>query len=413
MFRTKSILRKIHTWPAYLFLGFILIATTEKKSLVNNRHQDQSITIVQDTATVFVRAGDTQLMSKNVLGNSMDGEVYDINGDDLLDVVLAMEFERNVVLINQGNGVLMDESDKRFPNTIKDSEDIAMADFDQDGDIDFIFVCEDDRKNEYFTNKGGGYFEDNSSALPVDGISNVVETADINKDGYVDLFIGNQGQNYVLVNYNQGHFMDETALRLPENKAITQDLGLKDIDGDGDLDIIEANEDYNRILINYGKGFFKDESEKRLPWVNDQTREVELADIDNDGDLDIFFANVNFRGFGNPQNRLLLNDGKGFFTEITSTALPKSDFLTVGAKFYDIDDDGYVDLINGNGRNGQQLMVLINDGNGIFHDQTSVFFPEMDCFTFDFLFGDFNEDGRKDVYISNFRGPDILLYRNK
>ncbi len=360
---------------------------------------------------VYNNVSQTNLNSSNLGNNSMDGEALDIDNDGDIDMIIAMEFRRNVILINDGTGVLNDESNARFPNAVHDSEDIAIADYDKDGDVDIIFVSEDDETNEYYKNNGDATFSDTSNLLKVTGTSNVVETADFNNDGYADLLIGNRGQNFLLINDGTGEFNDETVTRLPGGTATTQDLEVKDVNGDTHLDIIEGNETNNRILINNGSGVFTDESSTRLPDVNDQTREVELADIDNDGDLDLFFANVDFGGIGNPQNRLLLNDGAGVFTEITGTGVPQSAFRTVGATFFDINGDGYVDLLSGNRFNNLSNLVLINDKNNKFNDSTSDYFPQLSAYPFDFVLADFNKDGLTDIYFCNFQGTDILLLR--
>ncbi len=341
----------------------------------------------------------------------MDGESIDIDNDGDIDMILAMEFKKNIILINDGSGVLQDQSDIRFPKTVHDSEDIAIADFDNDGDLDIVFVSEDDQTNEYYLNDGNATFTNTYKRIHVTGISNVVETTDFNNDGFADLIIGNRGQNFLLINNRKGGFLDETDLRLPGGNQTTQDIELKDIDGDNDLDIIEANETNNRILLNNGIGIFTDETALRLPNIDDQTREVELADIDNDGDLDLFFANVDFGGMGNPQNRLLLNDGTGKFEDITHAALPQSSIRTVGASFIDINLDGYPDIISGNRFNELDNIVLINDKKLKFHDKTKYYFPELNTYPFDFQYADFNNDGLTDIYICNFRGEDMLLSR--
>ena len=280
--------------------------------------------------------------------------------------------------------MLVDESNTRFPGSRHDSEDIAVADFDGDGDIDIVFVSEDDQTNEFYVNNGGGVFTSDGARIPVSGTSNAVETTDLNNDGNYDLIIGNSGQNFILINDGSGSFVNETSERLPSNGYTTQDVDLADVDGDGDLDIVEGNETFNRILINDGSGIFTDETASRLPDVNDQTREVDLGDIDNDGDLDIIFANVDFGGFGDPQNRLLENDGNGVFTEITASNLPESNFRTVDIDFADINRDGFLDILSGNRWNGMSQLVLINDGTGSFTDQTTNFFPTMNIYTFDY-----------------------------
>lgn len=358
----------------------------------------------------YIDVTKSHLKSSALHNNTMDAAAIDIDNDGDLDLVLAMEYVENVILINDGKGVLSDESSIRLPRIKHDSEDIAVADFDKDGDYDLVFVSEDDKVNEYYENIGNGYFESRAHRIPVTGTSNTVQTADFNNDGFMDLLIGNAGQNYLLLNTGKGYFKDDTKSRLPKNYATTQDLALADLDGDGDLDIIEANETYNRILLNNGFGVFIYASAKRLPSVNDQTRDVEVGDIDGDGDLDILFSNVDFGNIGNPQNRLLLNDGKGVFEETTNISLPQSDFRTVDSNFVDMNGDGFLDILSGNRFNGNKTLVLINDGNSHFSDQTTSYFPSLNMYVFDFVTADFNGDGMLDIYLCGFRGSDRLLF---
>lgn len=359
-------------------------------------------------STFFKDVSGTHLDSNALEQNSMAGNAIDIDQDGDMDMIVACEFCPNILLINDGNGGLTDVSDERFPQTNHDSEDMAISDFDDDGDLDIFFVSEDDQINEYFENKGNAYFQVKPEVIPRHGISNAIKHADLNNDGLSDLVVGNAGQNFIFINH-AGTFKDESENRLPENAYTTQDLELVDLDQDGDLDLIEANETYNRILINDGKGSFVYD-QNRLPAVNDQTRDVEVGDVDGDGDEDIFFSNVDFGGVGNPQNRLLLNDGNGFFSEVTDQ-IPLSDFRTVDSNLYDLDNDGDLDLLVGNRFNGLSMMVLINDGQANFKDQTGFWLPEMNVYPFDFQIADFNGDGKKDLYFCNFRGADKLLLR--
>ncbi len=267
-------------------------------------------------------------------------------------------------------------------------------------------------------NNGNGTFSDAGDRIPVTGTSNSVVVFDINTDGAPDILIGNKGQNRILINDGKGNFRDETAKRFGTFSDVTQDLTLADIDNDGDQDLLVANEGKNSILINTGNGFFEDQSTKRLPYRKEaeETREVVVADIDNDGDLDILYGNVAaFVPGALRQNRLLLNDGKGVFTDITGTHLPKDDNRCFGVAFLDIDGDGDQDIVTGN-TNGSRFQgntpfsVYINDGKGVFIENDKILPKNISGRGFDIDFADFNGDGINDLFLSNRGSQDFLLF---
>ena len=364
----------------------------------------------------------SNLPFKDLQRLSMDAGVADLDQDGDLDILIANEHRPNILLINDGKGFFTNESEKRIPQVNHDSEDIGIADFDGDGDLDIVVVSEDDKVNELYLNNGNGTFTDAGDRIPVTGTSNSVVVFDLNNDGAPDILIGNNGQNNALINDGKGHFKDETKERLGEFIDATQDLTLGDIDGDGDQDLLIGNEDNNRVMINDGKGFFKDESAQRLKYRNspEETREVDVADIDGDGDLDILYGNVQaFVQSAVRQNRLLLNDGKGFFTDITESHLPKDDNRCFGVAFLDIDGDGDEDIMTGN-TNGARFggdtafSVYLNDGKGKFTDATGTLLPEsIKGRGFDIDFMDFNGDGVKDLFLSNRGSQDFLLFGTK
>jgi len=372
----------------------------------------------QESTLSYKDVTSSHLPFKDLQQLSMDAGVADLDQDGDMDIIIANEHRPNILLINDGKGKFTNES-KRIPQVNHDSEDIGIADFDLDGDPDIIIVSEDDQVNELYLNNGDGTFTDAGSRIPVTGTSNSVVVFDINLDGAPDVLIGNNGQNNVLINDGKGHFKDETIERFGEFNDVTQDLTLADIDKDGDQDLLIGNEGTNRVLVNNGKGFFKDESAKRLAYRDtpEETREVDVADIDGDGDLDMLYGNVQaFVPGAVRQNRLLLNDGKGFFTDITETHLPNDDNRCFGVAFLDIDGDGDADIMTGN-TNGARFggetpfSVYLNDGNGKFNDATGTLLPEsVKGRGFDIDFQDFNGDGIKDLFLSNRGSQDFLLF---
>ena len=342
---------------------------------------------------------------------SKDVQMVDLNNDNRLDIVIAVEYSLNLIMMNNGFGQFTISNQQNLPQEILDSEEIAVADFDGNGTKDIIFVSEDDFEHEFYLNNGSGNFTVAPYTLPSTSCSSVI-ASDFNGDGHQDILLGNIGQNMILINNGNGSwFNNETTQRLPSIAETTRDLKLEDVNGDGHLDIIEGNEGNIRLLINNGAGFFTDQTTNRLP--NLPTMEVNktvLGDIDGDGDLDIFVCNVEFLLGQSAQNRLLRNDS-GYFVDVTNN-IPQANDQTIDAVFTDIDGDGDQDLITGNVLNAT-LKLYRNFGNGEFYDATSnVLAANYDVEAYGFFITDINGDGLNDLYVCNRGGSDLLLYKN-
>ena len=177
--------------------------------------------------------------------NSMDVESADLDNDGDLDLVIAGEFSRNLLLFNDGTGSFSEDPTRQFPKkdlgspfTGQDSEDIVFADFDLDGDMDVLFVSEDTPFHELLTNDGTGRFAFINFNF-ASSLGNAVVAMDLNQDSFPDIIIGNNGQNDVYLN-QQNLTFQKANNRWPINLEGTQDLKLIDLDNDGDLDIIEG-----------------------------------------------------------------------------------------------------------------------------------------------------------------------------
>ncbi|HYR06711.1 MAG TPA: VCBS repeat-containing protein [Longimicrobium sp.] len=343
-------------------------------------------------------------------GSSMDSQAFDADGDGDLDLLIAKEIQPNVLLLNDGTGRMTVAPAGHVPGGAWDSEDVAVADYDGDGDLDAAIAGEDDRMSELYLNDGSGVFTLANDLLPARGVAQSVVAADVDRDGDADLLFGNHGQNFLFINH-RGRFSDGTRQRLPAVADLTQDVEVGDVDGDGDPDLVFGNVDDNRLLLNDGRGFFADAPE-RLPLraAIEETREADLADVDGDGDLDLYFANLPFVAGADPQDRLLINDGRGFFTDETDARIGKESRYTVDAEFTDVDRDGDLDLITANLNDSKPYRVSLNDGAGVFKGATSSVFPSgLDGQGVDAEVADFNGDGRLDIYFSSYVGTDRMV----
>lgn len=364
------------------------------------------------TATpYFVDISADALPAKIGSPNAMGASAADLDGDGDLDLAIAIENGRNRLLINDGTGRF---AEAPLDGANGDHEDVAIADYDCDGDPDLVFIGEDDQQQGYHLNEGKAGFTDVTSRLPNRATSNTVVAADIDGDGDPDLVTANAGPDFVWINDGAGHFTDESAERLPQHPDISQDIAVGDADGDGVLDLAFGNEEQNRLYLNDGTGHF---TEAALPrrTTPEETRDVDFTDVDGDGDLDLYFANVRiFNADRDQQDRLLINDGKASFTDATSTNLAPDDELTTAVAFVDFDRDGDLDLIRGRmgdlrAQSNYPLLAFANDGRGHFISAADILPPSAGANAFDIEVADFNGDGRWDLFIASRGGPDRLL----
>jgi hypothetical protein len=368
----------------------------------------------------FVDVTATHLPARaSVERNRMDVESADLDGDGDLDLVVAQEFRPDKLLRNVRGGrfeawkdrlpALDPELSKSGPAG-HDSEDVAVVDFDGDGDgrLDIAIVSEDDVKlgrtnvHEFHRGREDGTFARVAGVLP-DTEADAIAVADWNRDGRPDVLLAGAGQDRLLTNDGRGGFVDETEARLPRNAATTQDAEFADVEGDGDLDIVPAQEGGHGLWVLDGHGVYQDETKARLPVAGFvEARKVAIVDVDRDGDVDLYFAHVGWQGRA-PQDRLYVNDGKGKFADETAARIGAESNTTADARFADLDGDGDLDLVR---VNLGPLEILVNDGRGVLTDVTREALPA--AVTGPGLgveIADFDGDGVLDLYVAYLAGP--------
>ena len=295
---------------------------------------------------------------------------------------------------------------------------VATGDFNNDGFTD-LYVT-NYGSNQLLRNQGDGTFRDVTSAAGVDDPSWSTSAAffDFDRDGWLDLFVTNYvvfdlGRNpecfapssrrdycgpsafpgvadRLWRNRGDGTFEDVSVRsRIGAEKGAGLGVVAADFDGDGWLDLYVANDgEPNHLWLNQRDGTVRDEALLAGVAVNregepEASMGVSAADFDGDGDDDLFMTHLM-----SETNTLYVNDGGLFEDRTLETGLAAGSltFTSFGTAWFDVDNDGWLDLMIANGavkgvealaREGdlypldQPNQLLLNVGGRRFEDASA------------------------------------------
>jgi hypothetical protein len=281
--------------------------------------------------------------------------IGDYNGDGHDDVYFLNQLGRNALYRNKGDGTFVDvaqEAGVAMGDRV--CVGAVFCDYDNDGHQD-LFVTSTRGGNVLFRNEGNGTFKDvtNKAGVALVAHSQSAVFFDYNNDGWPDLLVTNSAK-WTTEEFNAagGHFV-----------GIGKDL----------FELMKAPKEYNVFYRNNGDGTFTDVTAraglKGKGWGGD----VAVFDFDEDGWLDVLVTNM----FGSSQ--LYRNNGDGTFTDVTKKVLGKTSMGAIGAKVFDFNNDGKLDLFIADMHSD---MWMSNDGDAIFKE-----FPGFDTRKFSKITG--------------------------
>jgi enediyne biosynthesis protein E4 len=433
------------------------------------RRQPSPVRFSDVTGRAGINFAHVSSPEKRYIVESMSGGValIDFDGDGLLDIFLVNSLtvelarskggSRSALYRNNGDGTFREVAERAGVADVGWGMGAAVADYDNDGDEDLYVTCVG--PNRLYQNRGDGTFADVTGRAGVGDPRWSAGAAffDYDSDGHLDLFVANyiafdlanlpefgKGKlcqykgvpvqcgprglpgvgDSLYRNNGDGTFADVTKKAGVSDPNGYYGLGViaSDFDEDGHTDLFVANDSTpNFHYKNNGDGTFKEVGFTSGTAVNENGSEqgsmgVTVADYDHDGRLDLFVTN-----FDDDYNTLYRNDGGGNFTDAayaTKVAAVSLPYVGWGTKFFDYDNDGWVDLFVANGHVYPQIKSFLqrnfvhrNLRDGTFAEvagQLGAPFAELHSAR-GAAFGDLDNDGDVDVVVNNLGGRAQLL----
>ncbi len=339
--------------------------------------------------------------------------VGDINNDDLPDIFIISNFGSNALFLNKGDFKFENITETSGLSSTGLSTGATMADVNGDGLID-IFVCQsftsnpDERRNKLYINQGNNTFVNEAAAYGLDdpSFSNQACFFDYDLDGDLDMFLVN-------------HRVDFSAA------LIVNKVEYLKLNKDNEQFLKEFEYTTSKLFKNNGNNTFTDVTKKAGVGGYNYSLSASIADFNKDGYPDIYVAN----DFGDVDN-YYLNNKNGTFSDNLTSSFSHISKNSMGTDASDFNNDGLIDLISldmlaeDNFRQKQlkgpspydkyylavehglhhQVMrnnLQLNNGDGSFTEIGALSGISHTDWSWAPIFNDFDNDGWKDLFISN------------
>jgi enediyne biosynthesis protein E4 len=362
-------------------------------------------------ANVITSSDSTSVLDSEYLYNGGGVAVGDVNNDGLLDLYFTGNMVSSRLYLNKGNLKFEDVTEKANVGTTTWANGASMVDINQDGFTD-IYVCvggtrktlEKDRANLLFINKGDGTFTESAKqyGLADSGYGIHSTFFDYDRDGDVDMYLLRNS----FVNYHR----NRSKPKIVNGEAASTDKLFRN---NGDLTFTDVSREAGILIEGFGLG-------------------VAVSDLNDDGWPDVYAANDFITN-----DLMYINNQDGTFTNRAAQYLKHQTFNSMGTDISDYNNDGMVDIVvvdmlpednkrwkltsrgntydefqNGinNGYEHQYIRntLQLNNGNGSFSEVGQIAGIEATEWSWSSLFADYDNDGLKDLFISNGYRQDII-----
>ena len=402
-----------------LFLSMVFTGCKNEKDKPLFTEMSETYTGINFKNTLF-EDGPLNVANYIYFYNGGGVAIGDINNDGLQDILFTGNMVRNRLYLNKGNFKFEDITERSGIDKMQGwCTGATMADINGDGKLD-IYICRsadinpDKRKNLLFINNGDLTFSEKAAEFGLDdnGYSTQAAFFDYDKDGDLDCFIIN-------------HSIQKYTAGVQDNPALRK----------------ERNPDYASKLYRNDNNHFTNVSDQAGITSNVLTFGLGLAisDFNNDGWPDISVSN----DFNEP-DYLFINNRNGTFTEQLTKSMDNISLYSMGSDAADYNNDGLTDLVtldmlpednktnkmHSGAENFDKFQYLFaqgfyyqfsrnmlqqNNGDGTFSEVGQLAGVSNTDWSWSALFGDYDNDGNKDLFITNgyvkdYTDMDFLKY---
>jgi FG-GAP-like repeat len=364
--------------------------------------------------SILLGAGDGSFQSAQIIDAGAQPSsiaVGDVNGDGKLDLVVALAGGTSADPFG-GVAILLGRGDGTFPNVTKLAAGlrpiaVVLGDVNGDGKLDVLSADEAGGDVSVLIGHGDGTF-DRATHVLTGGLPKALAAADLDGDGKLDIVVSDFGgynllhfqastsRVFVIKGHGDGTF-DSPVSYITAFGART--VGIADLNGDGKLDIAVGCEGAPSpssgaisVLLGVGDGTFEVHRDTLAGPINS----LLLRDFNGDGKTDLAYSVTN-----DSHATLLLAKGDGTFQTPQSVALGAGVLTSIAAT--DFDGDGRLDLAASTAGYSHESTVL-GKGDGSF---SPPLFANQIGQPFRMVAGDFNDDGKADLAMTDLVGAGL------
>jgi hypothetical protein len=341
-------------------------------------------------------------------------ETADFNNDGSPDLVIADDDDSSVtILLNNGHGKFSPAPGSPF-STNRHPNDIAIADFNHDGNPDIAIANTEIAELTLLLGNGKGQFTQAPNSpykVYARPHTHGVAVADFNSDGRLDMATDDWEENKVSIVFGDSTMNFDRQTFYAVGKRPYQRLRTADVNQDGKADLITTNLESNNstVLLGRGDGTFKEAPGSPFP-CGSAPFAVAIGDLNGDGQPDLAITDaptITAESKGPDGLYILLGDGTGHFAPLQGSpfATGKSPSrIAIG----DLNGDGINDIAITN-YNDKTVTIFLMDRTGVAGTMTIQVgsHPDGICIR------DLNKDGKNDIAVTNQADGTLMILLNK